>query len=155
MVQLCQTEVHDLVRDPLPLDGPRMRSNRIRPNRFLAIATAVVFCISTVFPVVAALGGAAALPRAVGIADGILAFVLVFMAMALFVRTQGKVTKDARDAAYHGYRVSMHLILGLLVAFFLFGDRIAWNIGLVGLAWRAWLLLYTLPAWYTALRSTG
>jgi hypothetical protein len=43
----------------------------------------------------------------------------------------------------------------LLVLFFLAGDRIAWNIGLVGLAWRAWLLLYTLPAWYTALRTTG
>jgi hypothetical protein len=32
---------------------------------------------------------------------------------------------------------------------------VAADIGLVGLSWRAWLLLYTLPAWYTALRTTG
>jgi hypothetical protein len=52
-------------------------------------------------------------------------------------------------------RALIHAILVLLVLFFLAGDRIAWNIGLVGLSWRAWLLLYTLPAWYTALRTTG
>lgn len=55
-------------------------------------------------------------------------------------------------ATYRAYRVMMHLILGLLAAFFLLGDRIAWNIGLVGLAWRAWLLMFTLPVWHAALR---
>ena len=125
-------------------------------DRSLAIATAVMFGISTVFPVVAALSGdAAALPRIVGVADGILAFALVILAMILHARTQGKVTKDAHEAAYQAYRALMHAILVLLAVFFLFGDRIAWNIGLVGLAWRAWLLLYTLPAWYTALRTTS
>ena len=126
----------------------------MRSVRSLAIATAVVFCISSVFPVLAALSrDAAALPRIVGVMDVLLAFALVIMAMTLYARTRGKVTRDAHDAAYRGYRVLMHVILGLLVAFFLFGDRIAWNIGLVGLAWRAWLLLYALPAWYTALRA--
>ena len=125
-------------------------------DRSLAIATAVMFGISTVFPVVAALSSdAAALPRIVGVADGILAFALVILAMILHVRTQAKVTRDAQEAAYRAYRVLMHVILALLAVFFLFGDRIAWNIGLVGLAWRAWLLLYTLPAWYTALRTTS
>lgn len=124
-------------------------------DRSLAIATAVMFGISTVFPVVAALSSnAAALPRIVGVADGILAFALVILAMVLHVRTQGKLTNEAHEAAYRAYRVLMHVILGLLVVFFLLGDRIAWSIGLVGLAWRAWLLLYTLPAWYTALRTT-
>jgi len=84
--------------------------------------------------------------------DGILAFILVGMAMILWARTQGKVTKDAEAAAYRGYRVLMHVIIVLLVVFFLFGDRVAWNVGLVGIAWRSWLLLYTLPAWYAALR---
>lgn len=125
-------------------------------DRSLAIATAVMFGVSTAFPVVAALSSdAAALPGIVGIADGILAFALVILAMVLHVRTQGKLTKEAHEAAYRAYRVLMHVILGLLVVFFLVGDRIAWNIGLVGLAWRSWLLLYTLPAWYTALRTTS
>lgn len=91
----------------------------------------------------------------VGVLDGIIAFAVVIMAMILHARTQGKVTKDEHEAAYRVYRVLMNAILGLLVVFFIFGDRIAWTVGLVGLAWRAWLLLYTLPAWYTALRTTN
>jgi hypothetical protein len=128
----------------------------MKSDRSLAIATAVMFCVSTVFPVIAAIfPDVAALSSTVGVLDGILAFALVILAMVLHVRTQGKVTKEAHDAAYRDYRVLIHAIMVLLVVFFLFGDRVAWNIGLVGLAWRAWLLLYTLPAWYTALRSSS
>jgi len=128
----------------------------MRSSRSLAIATAVVFCISTIFPVVASLvRDAGSLPRIVGVTDGVLAFVLVVMAMVLWSRTQGKVTSDAEDAAYRAYRVLIHAIIVLLLVFFLFGDRIAWSIGLVGIAWRAWLLFYTLPAWYAALNQPG
>ena len=126
----------------------------MRSNRSLAIATAIVFGISTIFPVVASLlRDASSLPRIVGVMDGVLAFVLVVMAMVLWVRTQGKVTREAEDAAYRAYRVLIHAIIVLLLVFFLFGNQIAWNIGLVGIAWRAWLLFYSLPAWYTALRT--
>ena len=38
----------------------------------------------------------------------------------------------------------------MLVVFFLAGDRIIWSNCLTGFAWRAWLLMYTLPAWMTA-----
>jgi FtsH-binding integral membrane protein len=125
-------------------------------DRPLAIATAIMFCVSTVFPVVAAIfPDVAALSSTVGVLDGILAFALVILAMVLHVRTQGKVAKEDHEAAYRAYRMLLHAILVLLVVFFLLGDRIAWHIGLVGLAWRTWLLLYTLPAWYTALRTTS
>ena len=128
----------------------------MRSNRSLAIATAIVFGISTIFPVVASLvRDASSLPRIVGVMDGVPAFVLVVMAMVLWVRTQGKVTRESEDTAYRAYRVLIHAIILLLLVFFLFGDRIAWNIGLVGLAWRAWLLFYTLPAWYAALNQPG
>ena len=43
----------------------------------------------------------------------------------------------------------------MVVVFFLFGDRIIWINCLTGFAWRAWLLLYTLPAWVTALRTSA
>jgi len=126
----------------------------MRSVRSIAIATPVVFCISTIFPVVASLvRDAGSLPRIVGVMDGVIAFILVGMAMILSWRSQGRVTKDAEAAAYRGYRVLMHLILVLLVLFFLVGDRIGWTIGLVGIGWRSWLLLYTLPAWYAALRA--
>jgi hypothetical protein len=126
----------------------------MRSVRSLAIATAVVFCVSTIFPVVASLvRDAGSLPRIVGVMDGVIAFTLVGMAMILWSRTRGKVTKDAEAAAYSGYRVLLHVIIVLLVLFFLVGDRIAWTIGLVGISWRSWLLLYTLPAWFAALRA--
>jgi hypothetical protein len=128
----------------------------MRSSRSLAIATAAVFWVSTIFPVVAALyGDARSLPRIVGVIDVILAFALVGMVMVLYARTKGKVTRDAEEAAYRAYRVLTHAIVVLLLVFFLFGDRIAWNIGLVGIAWRAWLLFYTLPAWYAALNQPG
>ena len=128
----------------------------MRSARFLAIATAVVFCISTIFPVAAALhGNASSLPKIVGVIDVIVAFTLVGMAIVLYARMQGRVTTDAEHSAYGAYRVLTHSIVVLLLVFFLFGDRIAWSIGLVGIAWRAWLLFYTLPTWYTALNQPG
>lgn len=142
--------------------------------RQLAIATAVVFCISTVFPVAAAIvAGMPDVPRNIpeppgalydlsmrlrdiqfwGVLDVVLAFVLVFMAITLTVITEGRVTESAEKATYRVYRNLAHGILIVLAIFFLAGDRIAWSIGLVGIAWRTWLLLYTLPAWITAVRS--
>jgi hypothetical protein len=37
------------------------------------------------------------------------------------------------------------LIPMLLVVFFLAGDRINWQVLIIGVACRGWLLLYTLP----------
>lgn len=57
----------------------------MRSSRSLAIATAVVFGISTIFSVVASLlRDASSLPIIVGEMDGVLAFVLVVMAMVLW-----------------------------------------------------------------------
>ena len=132
------------------------RNSRMLSDRSLAIATAVMFCVSTVFPLTAAVyPNPQGLPRVIGVLDGIIAFALVILAMILYARTQGKVTKEDHEAAYRTQRLLIHAIPVVLVLFFLAGDRIAWNIGLVGVAWRAWLLLYTLPAWYAALRTTG
>ena len=135
---------------------PSPRNSRLLSDRSLAVATAIMFCVSMGFPLAAAVyPGAQGLPRAIGMLDVTIAFALVIMAMILHARTLSKVTKEDHEAAYRAQRVLIHVILVLLVLFFLAGDRIAWNIGLIGLAWRSWLLLYTLPAWYAALRTTG
>jgi len=42
------------------------------------------------------------------------------------------------------------LPLALLAVFLVVGEQIRWNVLLPGLAWRAWLLLYLLPAGITA-----
>jgi hypothetical protein len=49
----------------------------------------------------------------------------------------------------------IHGIFAMLVVFFLFGDRIVWTNCLTGFAWRAWLLLYGLPAWFSVFTATS
>ena len=125
-----------------------------RPRKRLAVATAVVFAVSLAFPVTAALSRSpSSFPQWWGPLDVAIAFLLAIMAMALLAITGRVVTQRAQDATYRTYRVLLHGVLGLVVVFFLFDDRIIWRYGLLGLAWRTWLLLYGLPAWYTALET--
>ena len=54
----------------------------------------------------------------------------------------------SNDERLIAFRVSQSLfsvIPVLLTGFFVAGDRIDWQVLIVGLAWRGWLLLYTLP----------
>jgi hypothetical protein len=120
-------------------------------GRFLALSTAVVFCISTAFPVVAGLSkNTAAFPKWWGALDVGIAFFLAALVCAVMAFTAGKVDRHAEDATYRAYRVLTHGIFVMLVVFFLAGDRVVWTNCLTGFAWRAWLLLYSLPAWFTA-----
>jgi hypothetical protein len=145
------------INQPAPTDLTRQNSVPLaRWGRPLAIATAAVFCISSVFPVVAAfVTDTEAWPRWWGVLDVAIAFVLAILVFAVIGLAQGKVTKRAEDATYRAYRVLIHGIFALLVAFFLFGDRIVWNNCLTGFAWRAWLLFYGLPAWFTLLGTAA
>ena len=123
-------------------------------GRPLAIATAVVFFISSMFPVIAGLSkNTAAFPKAWGRLDVGLAFVLAILALLILAFAEGKIDKRAVDASYRAYRIMIHGILVMLVIFFLFGDRITWINCLTGFAWRAWLLLYCLPSWFASLRA--
>jgi hypothetical protein len=120
----------------------------------LALTAATVFFISSAFPVVAAfVKDTAAWPRWWGVLDVGIAFVLAGLAFAVIGFGQGKVNKQAEDASYRAYRILIHLIFALLLVFVFLGDRIVWSNCLTGLAWRAWLLLYSLPAWFALLRA--
>jgi hypothetical protein len=123
-------------------------------GRRLALATATVFCISSVFPTVAAfVTDREAWPRWWGVVDVSIAFLLGILTLALLARAQGKVNQQEEQARYRAYRLLMHGIIVLLVVFFLAGDRIVWSNCLTGFAWRAWLLLYGLPAWFALVRG--
>jgi hypothetical protein len=125
-----------------------------RWSRLLAVVTAVIFCLSAVFPVVAGLSkNTGAFPKWWGIADVVLAFVLAAMVFAVMVAAQGKGSRQADDATYRAYRILIHGIFVMLVVFFLAGERITWINCLTGFAWRAWLLLYALPSWFTAVKA--
>jgi hypothetical protein len=125
----------------------------------LAITTAGLFLLSSAFPVVAGLSkDTASIPRWWGILDVSLAVVIAILAMAVLGVGQDRVTREVTDASYRAYRILLHGILAMCVAFFALGNRIIWINCLTGFAWRTWLLLYCLPAWlaasgFTAARS--
>jgi p-aminobenzoyl-glutamate transporter AbgT len=122
----------------------------------LAVAAAVVFCISSVFPVVAGfVHDRESWPKWWGVLDVGIAFVLVILVFAVMALAYGKVTRQAEQASYRAYRILIHAIFALLVVFFLFGDGIVWINCLTGYAWRFWLLLYCLPEWFTAFADTA
>jgi hypothetical protein len=95
------------------------------------------------------------LPKMVGDAGCWFGFVLAALAFLVMVVAAGKVDGKITDVSYRTYRVLIHGIFVMMVVFFLFGDRIVWINCLSGFAWRAWLLLYCLPAWFSALRITA
>ena len=129
---------------------------RSRWDRPLAIATAVVFLISSVFPVV---GGFVkdreAWPKWFGALDVSIAFVLAILAFAVLGFGQGKVDKPAEEASYRAYRLLLHGIFAMMLVHVLAGDRIVWRNCLTGFAWRYWLLLYGLPAWFALFGTTA
>jgi hypothetical protein len=125
-----------------------MREN---PRRAIALATAVLFCISLVFPLVAALvRDAQAWPKWWGAVDVALAFVLAVLVLVVQATARDRVNTEVKRITYRVYRVLINGILILLATFFLAGDRIIWPQCLTGFAWRYWLLLYALPWWIAA-----
>ena len=126
-------------------------------GRPLAIVTAIVFCISSVFPAVGAfVHDKESWPQWFGVLDVGLAFLLAVLALAVLGIARGKVTKQAEEASYRAYRILTHgMFAGLLVWYLDYSTsgRIVWSNCLTGFTWRAWLLLYCLPAWFTTFRG--
>jgi hypothetical protein len=115
------------------------------------IAVAAVFVVSLMFPVTAGLSrDTASFPGWWGSLDVGVAFLLGILVLAVFGLADCKKRKRAEDASYRACRILLHAIVGLLVVFILWGDRVVWPACLTGLAWRYWLLLYSLPAWFAA-----
>ena len=112
-----------------------------------------LFALSTLFPIVAGIWNPAQPPRWLGVADVAVATLLLFSAFALVNRAKAAVRDPHRVVALRISQLTMSVIPLLLVLFFVAGDRIAWTVLVVGLAWRAWLLLYVLPYLVAAWRD--
>lgn len=124
-----------------------------RWRRRLVEFTAVLFGVSTLFPIIASVVPANGLPVWIGLADVILAFVVVVLGLAIISIAGNKIQNLDMQASYQVYRALGAVPLILLVVFFVAGDRLLWNVLLPGLAWRTWLLVYTLPAALTLWRT--
>jgi VIT1/CCC1 family predicted Fe2+/Mn2+ transporter len=139
-----------------PESDPHSMAPLERWGRPLAIATAIVFCISSAFPAVAAfVRDTESWPKWWGVLDVGIAFFLAVLAFLVLGITRGNVNERAEKASYHAYRLLTHGLLAMCVVYMLFGDHIILPNCLTGFTWRAWLLLYILPAWFTALRRSA
>ena len=114
--------------------------------RALGRACVALFALSTAFPVVAAALNADPPLRWLGVADVAVAAMLVGVAVVLSARARRAVTARHRLAAFRASRGVAAAIPVLLAAYFVLGARVNWPVLVIGLAWRAWLLVHTLPA---------
>jgi hypothetical protein len=71
----------------------------------------------------------------------------------LVVRARRAVTDAHRLMAGRATQGVIGVIPLLLAAYFLLGRRLDWTVLVIGLAWRGWLLLHSLPALAAALSA--
>ena len=125
-----------------------------RQRRLLAKLTAVAFFISLAFPIGASLRrDSAQLPKIWGILDVFFAFIFAACAITVAARFERAVDDQIRLVAYRAYRHIISVVLLVLVIFLAGLDGITWTVLLPGIAWRGWLLFYTLPPWLAAWRE--
>ena len=130
-----------------------MPASLMRWRRPLVRLGVVLGGLSVIFPLVAGLGAMERPPRWIGVLDVVFALAWVVVMMLIVGLAQNQIDIRAKETSYQIYRLLAHLLLVLLAAFFMVGDRINWNVLLPGLAWRLWWLVYTLPATLALWRS--
>lgn len=106
-----------------------------------------LYLISCAFPVVASFLPAAGRPASLGMADVSIAFLVVISALWMDYRFGKQVTPQQRSEAYALLSKASIVILVIMGAFIYANQFLDWPVLVVGLAWRAWLLIYALPAW--------
>jgi hypothetical protein len=119
--------------------------------RALGRGCGALFAVSTMFPVAAGLLGPGDKPRWLGITD--VAVAAVTFAAAALVTSRGRALVADQHRA-RAYRVTLGILTSipvLLVVFLTVGERVDWTVFVIGLAWRGWLFIYTLPFLLVAL----
>jgi len=120
----------------------------------LRTGSAVLFAVSTAFPIAASLLPGDTPPRWLGVADVIVAFGVTALGVFLVSKYPHAAGGAAAERALAVLRGATTVFLCLLVLFFVAGDAIKWHVLLPGLAWRGWLFALVLPSWL-ALPSRG
>ena len=111
----------------------------------LSRVTTALFVISSAFPVVAGLWNVPTPPRWLGVADVTVAAMLAVAALLLVTRAPSQPADRELAAGFRAVRAVAGIIPVLLVLFFLAGNRLNWQVLVIGLAWRAWLFVYVAP----------
>ena len=113
-------------------------------DRRLLLIVAGLFAISTAFPIVASVIRGPA-PRWLGVLDVVLAAALVCGGIMIASRIPKDWTPEEISASFRVLRGGSIALLVLSVVF-VAGGHLKWEVLLVGLAWRAWLLAWVLPS---------
>jgi hypothetical protein len=111
----------------------------------LARTCVALFALSSAFPIASALLGGSRRPVWLGTADVAIATCLFVSAVMVAARARTHVTDQHRIAAFNTSQIVFAAVPLLLAVFFVVGGRVDWTVLVIGLAWRGWLLLYTLP----------
>lgn len=125
------------------------------PLRTLARACVLLFALSACFPLAAGLLNVAEPPRWLGVADVAVAALLILVAATVTVRVRSAVADRHRLVAFRATQNTIVLIPALLALNFIVGSRINWTVMVIGLAWRGWLFLYSLPFLAAALPAVA
>lgn len=125
---------------------------RLRLGPRAAQAFAVLFVVSTAFPIVAALIPPSTTPSALGLLDVAVAAIVVMLGFTIESVARDRVSDGDRTVAWRVVRIVATVPLLLLIVFFMRADIVRWDVLLVGLAWRTWLLVWVLPAVASLLR---
>ena len=115
-------------------------------DRRLVLVAAALFVASTAFPIVAAVVRPEPAPQWAGIADVALAFLTCACGFTIATRAAERFDDRVVRSAFRIYRNGATVLLAMIGVYFVLGDQIGWHILLPGLAWRAWLLAWVLPA---------
>ena len=126
-----------------------------RNGRALVAVATAVFAISLLFPIVGSLLPPGDVPAWLGVLDVTVAAVAVALGFTIASMGLRRADDASKLAAYRLYRAVAILPLVLIAGFFLVGDRVNWSVLLLGLAWRAWLFVYVLPAALVLRRDEG
>lgn len=114
-------------------------------TRTLARLSIALFGLSTAFPIVAAIAPPRNPLSWLGVADVTVAALLVVSAFTVVARTRSLVTDSHRLAAFRGTLVLLNVVPLLLAGYFFLGTPVNWTVLIIGLAWRGWLFVVTLP----------
>ena len=121
----------------------------------LARLCILLFAAAAAFPVTAGILNTDTPSRLLGISDVVVGVLLFVASATIASRRRSKVTADDQIRAFGVSQIVVAAIPTLLIVFFVVGDRIDWRVLVIGLAWRGWLLLYTLPYLMSATHSSS
>ncbi len=113
------------------------------------------FALSSLFPIVGALFVTLAPPQWMGTLDVIIAAALFTVTAIVVSRARRSVADRHRLVALRTTQAVLGVIPLLIAGYFVAGSRINWTVLILGLAWRAWLFVYSLPALIAALDPEG